>query len=193
MKKAFCYSAGSGFLSAMLSRTLPAFFALACALPAATAPVDYLREVKPLLAQHCYRCHGASQQKGGMRADTVAFLKEGGDAGSSIKPGDSKASIMVQAMLGEHDEISRMPYKKAPLADAEIAKIRAWIDAGAPAPANEEPDKAIHWAFVAPVRPELPVAAKADWSRNAIDRFILARLEKEKIAPAPEADSLASD
>ncbi|MBL9203353.1 MAG: PSD1 domain-containing protein, partial [Opitutaceae bacterium] len=172
----------------MLSRLLPASLLLASSASLASAQVDYLRDVKPLLAQHCYRCHGASQQKGGMRADTVAFLKEGGDAGAALKPGDSKASVLVQALLGTHDDISRMPYKKPALADAEIARIRAWIDAGAPAPANEEPDKAIHWAFVAPVRPEAPAVAKAGWSRNAVDRFVLARLEKEKIAPAPEAD-----
>ncbi|MDP3071062.1 MAG: PSD1 and planctomycete cytochrome C domain-containing protein [Opitutaceae bacterium] len=173
----------------MLSRTLPVFLALASALPAASAAVDYLRDVKPLLAQHCYRCHGASQQKGGLRADTVAFLREGGDAGTSFKAGDSAASVMVQAILGTHDDISRMPYKKPPLADADIAKIRTWIDAGAPAPDHEEPDKETHWAFVAPERPTPPTLAGARAKvENPIDAFILARLEKEKITPAPEAD-----
>lgn len=189
MKKAFCHPARSDFLFVMLSRTLPAFLATAASLTAASAPVDYLRDVKPLLAQHCYRCHGASQQKGGLRADTVAFLKEGGDAGTSFKAGDSAASVMVQAILGTHDDISRMPYKKPPLADADIAKIRTWIDAGAPAPANEEPDKEMHWAFVAPVRPAPPTLADAQAKvENPIDAFIRARLEKEKVRPAPEAD-----
>ncbi len=189
MKKAFCYPARSGFLFVMLSRTIPAFFVLAGALSAAPAPVDYLRDVKPILAQHCYRCHGASQQKGGMRADTVAFLREGGDAGTALKAGDSAASIMVQAILGTHDDISRMPYKKPPLAEADVAKIRAWIDAGAPTPEKEDPDKAVHWAFVAPERPALPkLENQKSKIENPIDAFILARLEKEKIAPAPEAD-----
>jgi hypothetical protein len=81
-----------------------------------------------------------------------------------------------------------MPYKKPPLTDADIAAIRAWIDAGAPAPENEEPQQDMHWAFVAPERPDLPAVSRAGWSRHPIDRFILARLESEKIAPAPEAD-----
>jgi mono/diheme cytochrome c family protein len=161
---------------------------LVTALGAATPPVDYARDVKPIFKQHCYRCHGASQQKGGMRADTVAFLREGGDVGPAFKAGNSAESLMIQAILGTHDDISQMPYKKPPLEAADVAKIRAWIDAGAPAPANEEPEKDIHWAFVAPQRPEAPKAQRTSWARNAIDSFVLARLEKEKIVPAPEAD-----
>ena len=151
----------------MLSWKYPlAGLALVNALTAATAPVDYLRDVKPILKQYCYRCHGASQQKGGMRADTVAFLREGGDVGAAIKPGNSKESVMVQAILGTHDDIAQMPYKKPPLADAQVATIRAWIDAGALAPENEEPEKEIHWAFIAPMRPDLPDVARPEWSRN---------------------------
>jgi mono/diheme cytochrome c family protein len=173
----------------MLSWKTPALVvALATGLSAATTPVDYTRDVKPIFKQHCYRCHGPSQQKGGMRADTVAFMREGGDIGPAFKAGKSAESLMIQAILGTHDEISQMPYKKPPLEAADVAKIRAWIDAGAPAPENEEPEKDIHWAFVAPQRPEPPTAQRAGWARNAIDSFVLARLEKEKITPAPEAD-----
>ena len=155
---------------------------------AAPSPVDYLRDVKPILAQSCYRCHGASQQKGGLRADTVASLLAGGDIGSAFMPGRSGASLMIQAILGQHEDISQMPYKKPPLGDAEVAKIRAWIDAGAAAPENEEPQKDLHWSLVAPQRPELPEVQQSDWARTPIDRFILARLESEKIQPAPSAD-----
>jgi mono/diheme cytochrome c family protein len=195
----------------MLSRPLAALSLVAAtALPAARADVDYLRDVKPLLAQHCYRCHGASQQKGGMRADTVAALRAGGDAGASLQPGDAKGSILVQALLGTHDDISRMPYKKPALAAADIAKISAWIDAGAPAPAHEEPDKAIHWAFVKPERPAPPIAGDGETARqresgkkqssplsvspspspatNPIDAFVHAELAKQAINPAPAAD-----
>ena len=161
--------------------------ALTGTLPAAT-PVDYLRDVKPVLAQHCYRCHGASQQKGGMRADTVAFLKAGGDAGSALKPGKADETLLLRVILGSHDEIAQMPYKKPPLPEAAVAKIRAWLDQGAPAPAKEEPEKDLHWAFVPPVRSEPPAVKQTGWAKNPIDRYILARLETEKIAPAPEAD-----
>jgi mono/diheme cytochrome c family protein len=173
----------------MLSWKLAVFAAvLATALRAAIAPVDYTRDVKPIFRQHCYRCHGASQQKGGLRADTVAFLIAGGDIGPAFKAGNSGASLLVQAILGMHDDIAQMPYKKPPLGEGEIAKIRAWIDAGAPAPDTEEPEKDLHWAFVAPKRPEPPHIDRASWARNPIDRFVGARLEQEKIVPAPEAD-----
>jgi mono/diheme cytochrome c family protein len=175
----------------MLLRWFAVPLLLAGTASLASAQVDYVRDVKPILAKHCYRCHGASQQKGGLRADTVAFLKEGGDTGASLTPGDSRASILVQVLLGTHEDISQMPYKKPALADADVAAIRAWIDAGAAAPVNEVPDKAVHWSFVAPVRPDVPAVARRDWSRTVVDRFILARLEKEKIAPAPEADRAA--
>jgi len=66
---------------------------LAPTLGAAQAPVDYARDVKPIFKQHCYRCHGASQQKGGLRADTVASLLAGGDVGPAFKAGDSAASV----------------------------------------------------------------------------------------------------
>ena len=174
----------------MLSWKYPfAGLILTCALPAARPPVDYTRDVKPILKQHCYRCHGPSQQKSGLRADTVAFLREGGDIGPAFKAGNSTDSVMVQAILGTHDDVSQMPYKKPPLKEADVAVIRAWIDAGAPAPENEEPaQEELHWAFVAPKKPAVPAVKRADWSRNPIDHFVLARLEKENIAPAPEAD-----
>ena len=174
----------------MLSRTHAALGALALATALPAAPVDYVRDVKPILTQHCYRCHGASQQKSGMRADTAAFLRTGGDSGPSLVAGKSADSLLVQTILGTHDDISRMPYKKPALSDAQIATIRTWIDEGAVAPANEEPEKNIHWAFVAPVRVDPPKAkaAPAAWARNPVDAFILAQLAKEKIAPSPEAD-----
>ncbi len=125
----------------MRSRWFPALLLLAGTASLASAQVDYVRDVKPIFAKHCYRCHGASQQKGGLRADTVAFLKEGGDTGTSVTPGDARASVLVQVILGTHDDISPMPYKKPPLADAEIAAIRTWIDAGAAAPATRCPTR----------------------------------------------------
>jgi mono/diheme cytochrome c family protein len=172
-------------------RNLPALAALTLAAPLSAAPVDYVREVKPVLAQHCYRCHGASQQKGGLRADTAAFLRTGGDTGPAFVAGKSAESIVVQSVLGAHDDISRMPYKKPPLSDAQIATLRTWIDEGALAPANEEPEKNLHWAFVAPQRPAIPsIENPKSKVTNPLDAFIRARLaaEPEKIAPSPEAD-----
>jgi len=122
----------------------------------ATAPVDYLREVKPLLTGHCAKCHASSQQKGGLRLDTAAFALKGGEHGPSIQAGRGSDSLLIQAVEGTHDDISRMPYKKPPLTTNQIAVIRRWIDEGAHAPADEIPANTTHWAFVAPVRPAVP-------------------------------------
>jgi mono/diheme cytochrome c family protein len=173
----------------MLSRTHAALGALALATILPAAPVDYVRDVKPILTQHCYRCHGASQQKSDMRADTAAFLRTGGASGPSLVAGKSGDSLLVQTILGTHDEISRMPYKKPALTDAQVATIRTWIDEGAVAPTAEEPEKNIHWAFIPPARPALPkIEQQKSKIVNPLDAFVLAQLAKEKIAPSPEAD-----
>jgi hypothetical protein len=151
------------------------------------ASLDYVRDVKPVLAEHCYRCHGALQHKGQLRLDTAALALKGGENGPAFKPGNSADSLMVRLVKGTHDEIPRMPYKKPPLSDAQIAAIARWIDDGASAPADEKPESDVHWAFVKPVRPELPKVKQQDWVRNPIDHFILARLERETIRPSPEA------
>ena len=161
------------------------------AIPAAAvsaAPVDYVREVKPLLTQRCTNCHGESKQEGGLRADTAAFLREGGDSGRVIIPGKSAKSLLLQVVAGVHDDIPRMPYKKPPLNDAQIAVLKAWIDQGAAAPADEEPGKYLHWSFVPPVRVLPPAVKHANWLRNPVDHFVLARLEEGNLLPAPEAD-----
>ena len=179
---------------------------------ASGAVVDYVREVKPLLTEHCSKCHGASQQKGDLRLDTAASARKGGENGAGFKPGQSATSLFIQAVKGTHDTISQMPYKKPPLSDTQIALLARWIDEGASAPADEKPESAKHWAFVPPVRPVVPKLGETVISKtvisgpdagggrtgslntdslitkNPIDAFILARLEKENIAPAPEAD-----
>jgi hypothetical protein len=152
------------------------------------APLDYVRDIKPIIAEQCYRCHGASQHKGQLRLDTAALALKGGENGPAFKPGRSGDSLMVQLIKGTHDEIPRMPYKKPPLSDAQIAAIVRWIDEGATAPADEKPESNVHWAFVKPLRPELPKVRQRDWVRNPIDHFILARLERESIKPSSEAN-----
>jgi len=165
---------------------------LVCVLAGAPAlaalPVDYLREVKPLFAANCYRCHGASQQKSELRMDTTAAALKGGGHGPAFKPGKSSESLVVQTLRGEHDSIPRMPFKKPPLNNAQVALIARWIDEGGNAPADELPEKNTHWAFLPPARVAPPVVRRTAWPRNAIDNFILARLEKENIRPSREAN-----
>ncbi len=153
------------------------------------APVDYVKEIRPILAERCYQCHGATQPKRGLRLDTAASALKGGQSGPAIQPGKSSDSLLVQVISGTHKDLARMPYKKPPLSDAQIALVRRWIDEGAKAPANEQPGSKVHWAFVAPKRPEVPEIRSSQFAvRNPIDAFILARLAKEKLTPSPEAD-----
>ncbi len=160
---------------------------LAASLSAA-ASVDYLRDVKPLITQHCVRCHGDGKEEAALRVETAEAMRLGGDSGSLLKLRSDGRSLLLEVIEGTHADVPRMPYKKPPLAPAEIAILREWVKQGAPAPEKEEPGRFQHWAYVAPVRAAAPAVKKGDWPRNAIDRFILARLEAEKITPAPEAD-----
>src|SRR5258706_6466503 len=105
---------------------------------------EYLREVKPILAENCYRCHGASQQKGGLRLDTAALARKGGENGPAFKAGKAAESLIVQAIKGIHADIPRMPYKQPHLSDKQIINIETWIAEGAAAPQNEKPAAAQH-------------------------------------------------
>ncbi len=155
-----------------------------------SAAVDYLRDVKPILTQNCVKCHGPDRQRGGLRLDTAAAVRKGGDSGPAAVPGQSGKSRMVLAVTGA-EGVKAMPPKGPPLDAARVAVLRAWIDAGASAPAGEvaaAPAGSNHWSFRPVVRPAEPAVKNAAWVRNPIDRFILARLEKEGVAPSPEAD-----
>jgi hypothetical protein len=154
----------------------------------AGGPDDYVRDVKPLLARYCVSCHGADRPKVGLRLDTAASAIEGGSGGPSVVPGKADESPLLLAVTGEGDG-AQMPYKRPPLSPQQIQILRDWIDQGAAHPAVESPSTPpVHWAFVPPTRPEPPAVKRADWARNPIDRFILAPLERDGIAPSPEAD-----
>jgi mono/diheme cytochrome c family protein len=170
-----------------------ASLSLLALLPVAAAAerADYLRQVKPLLARHCVGCHGPQKQRSGLRLDTAAAILKGGNSGPAAVPGNSGKSRLVQAVSGAGD-VAAMPPKGPRLAASEIALLRAWIDAGAAAPAGEVEKAAKaatdHWAFRPLARPDPPAVRNPARVRNPIDRFVLARLEKEGIAPAAEAD-----
>ena len=162
----------------------------------ATEPeaVDYLGDVKPILVKHCYRCHGAKEQKADLRLDTAALALEGSSGGAVIEAGNSEDSLLLMAIAGV-EGVERMPKDKPPLSDAEIALIKSWIDSGAKAPEDEKPQnldeaKTDHWSFQPLRRPEEPAVRNLSWVRNPIDRFLLARLEHEGITPSPEADRI---
>jgi hypothetical protein len=156
--------------------------------------IDFKRQIEPIFARSCYQCHGAKKAMGQLRLDGKESALKGGLSGAAIIPGDSKQSLLVKRILGEGNE-ARMPMGGAPLKPAEIARIRRWIDEGASWTEDDQsairnPQSAIkqHWAYTKPVRPAMPRVKNQSWVRNPIDAFILARLEKEGLAPSPEAD-----
>src|SRR5688572_2474133 len=122
----------------MLSLVLPVS-AWLLANPPATA--DYLKDIKPVLAEKCFACHGALQQKSELRLDTVKAMLEGGNHGPALVPGNSAGSRIVEHVLGMKDR-ARMPppSEGEPLSPLQLAKLRAWIDQGAPGPPDEKPE-----------------------------------------------------
>jgi len=157
--------------------------------PAASRPVDFVRDIQPLLAARCNDCHGADEEQGQLRLDAKAIVMRGGKSGPLLAPGKSEESLLIKRLVGIGGK--QMPLEDEPLSKAEIGLIRAWIDQGAKWPdgvgsAATEVKK--HWAYLPPVAPPLPEARDSEWAENAIDRFVLARLEKEKIAPSRPID-----
>ncbi len=154
----------------------------AAAEPAA-ARVDFQREVRPILSDNCFQCHGpdASKRLADLRLDVREGAFDRRDNGTPIVPGDPDASLIIKRLTHEQEAL-RMPpvYSRKELTEEQIEVIRNWIEQGA--------DWSEHWAFRGPVAAEPPAVKKDSWVRNPIDRFILARLEAKGLEPAPEAD-----
>ena len=163
---------------------------LAAGIPsfADDAAVDYTRDVKPILHERCYSCHGALKQEGGLRLDTAELARKGGDNGAVVIAKDSVSSHMI-ARISAADESTRMPPEGKPLTAEQISLITRWIESGAEAPADEKPeeDPRQHWAYKKPVRSELPVVA-GNQSSNPIDSFIAAQRETRGVVPMPRTD-----
>ena len=169
--------------------------------------------VEPLLVGKCVSCHGPDKSKGGLRLDSRAALLQGGDSGPAVVPGAPDDSPLVQAVRGTRPDHpgDRMP-PKDPLAPTEVTALAAWVRGGAAWPARAvaatagrrggtawaDPDNPVRkafggdrldlWSFQPPARPPVPAVRRADWPRNPIDAFVLAKLEAKGLAPAPEAD-----
>jgi len=159
----------------------------AAQVASAASPVDFSREVRPILSQSCFTCHGPAedQRRGGLRLDTPGgFFRDQAEGGPVIVPGSAEESLLYQRITSEVER-ERMPRGRLgaeaeALTADEIATIRLWIDQGA--------ERNSHWAFIAPERPALPPVESRDWVRNPIDNFVLARLEQEGLSPSPEPD-----
>lgn len=157
--------------------------------------------IRPLLAANCFACHGESAMAG-LRVDSRAGLLRGGETGPAIVPGDPDKSALLKAV--QHAEgFPRMPRGRAKLAPADIDAIAEWIRGGAVWPAADEApapvashERAItaehraFWAFAPLSKPAAPSVHDSSWPRTDIDRFVLARLEREGLKPVPAADKL---
>lgn len=151
------------------------------AVASADSAIEFNRDIRPILSNRCFKCHGPAEQEAELRFDlrerAVAELPSGEAA---IVPGDPDSSALVER-IGHTDADLRMPPSDEgpPLTAAEVDTLRRWIAAGAPYQA--------HWAYLSPVRREPPGVENATWPRNAIDQFVLAALERAGLQPAPEA------
>lgn len=148
----------------------------------AEAPVDFSRDILPILSDKCYHCHGPDEQarKAELRFDTQAGAFRVLDGHAVIVPGKSADSELVARIIStDPDEV--MPPKSAnrDLSPQQIELLKRWIDQGA--------KWGTHWAFQPPRRPELPPVKQSDWVRNGIDQFILNRLEARGLQPSPTA------
>lgn len=158
----------------------------------ATERVDFARDVQPIFAQHCVECHGPEKQASALRMDRRTNLLRGGDSAEpAIVPGDAGASYLLTRLRDPNPE-KRMPYRRPPLAEDEIAIIERWISEGADWPGAEHEEDAnvgaSHWSLQ-PIQPlEPPTPSRPEWVRNAIDAFILAKLDEVGLEPSPEAD-----
>ncbi|HEY7313626.1 MAG TPA: DUF1553 domain-containing protein [Gemmataceae bacterium] len=159
------------------------------ARPSAAETVDYLREVKPVLKQRCFACHGSLKQKAKLRLDAAALLRKGGRHGPAVKPADAAGSLLIER-ISDAEDSTRMPPQGKPLTATQIALIKAWIDQGALAPPGEKPeeDPRAHWAFQKPVRPALPIGPHSAGTRNPVDVFLAAARAKKGVTASRPAD-----
>ena len=164
-------------------------FVLAAATTAQAADPapDFGRDIRPIFAQHCEKCHGEQKQLSGYRLDVRAKAVAGGESGepaiASGKPDDSP----LVAHITSDDKDVRMPPEGRTAQHPEVELVRAWIVAGVSPDelAGENKAKPMHWSFTAPVRPELPTVTDAATIKNPIDQFIVAHLDTEKLVLSP--------
>lgn len=166
------------------------------------SPPDFVREVRPILEQNCFKCHGPEKQKGGLRFDTKEGTLKTGDSGEkAIVPGHAAQSRLIK-LVSSKDEDERMPTKGEPLSAAQIALLTRWIDSGAAwmdtaaltsAVARSEmvvtDDDRKHWSYLPLQHPGLPAVNNIVSIRTPVDRFILARLAEAKLSLSPSADA----
>ncbi|MCC6491874.1 MAG: PSD1 domain-containing protein [Pirellulales bacterium] len=139
----------------------------------------YNRDVRPILSDHCFACHGpdSAAREADLRLDRAESAHE-----SAIVPGDVDGSELINRVMSDDPDVQMPPAdsKKPRLSPEQVELLRKWIDDGA----RYEP----HWAYIPPERPAVPEVGRPDLARNEIDRFVLARLAALGVEPSPEAE-----
>ena len=164
--------------------------------PAVNRLVAFAADVQPILHTRCYACHGPSVQMNGLRFDRRDAALKGGHSGPAVLPRNSAGSALI-LRIASPEEGFRMPPVDPRLTREEVGILRAWIDQGASWPEDSDDDASAssasaneHWSFQPIRRPEPPQVRGDEWVRNPIDRFVLAKLESEKVDPSPAAGKL---
>ena len=169
--------------------------------PSPAAAAFFENKVRPVLAENCFKCHGAKKQRGELRLDSLAAALEGGGRGPALVPGHPEKSLLIKA-IGHADKDLKMPEDKK-LPREQIDVLTQWIQMGAPwpgaAPATDGPRKGefvisdkdrAHWSLQPVKRPSIPTVKQSGFVKNPIDAFILAGLEAKGLAPNPPASKL---
>jgi hypothetical protein len=168
--------------------------------PTAEQTAFFESRIRPVLAEHCYKCHSARAEKikGGLVLDSRAGVIKGGDNGPVITPGDPAASLLIEAVRHTDEDTAMPPKKKLP--PEHIAALEEWVKMGAPDPRTEDTVTAVQaqsaidweqarawWSFRPLAAPPVPAVKDQAWPVNDIDRFTLAKMEAAGLAPSPEA------
>ena len=153
-------------------------------------PIDFRRDIEPILNKHCISCHGPDEVESDFRVDRKATLIGGGGSGiETVVPGDPIGSYLIE-IIREPDEEYRMPYEEDPVPEEEIVLLEKWIEQGAKLPDNFEEEADLgtidHWSLLPVERPDIPTVAEAN---NPIDAFLKEKLNELDLAYNPAADA----
>jgi len=158
--------------------------------PAADAPVDFRRDVAPILQHRCLACHNERIQRGGLSLQSPDTMKRGGESGQVVEAGDPDSSYLLDLVIPA-DGAAEMPKGEPPLKPDEIETLRRWIAHGADWPADIVLEPPTLWSLKPIARPQVPTVESASDAfpiRNPIDQFVAAKLQTAGLKPAPEAD-----
>jgi cytochrome c553 len=168
--------------------------------PTADQLAFFEKKIRPVLVEHCYKCHSAEAEKvkGGLYLDTREATRRGGDTGPIIQPGNPARSKLMLSLNHKNPDTAMPPKGKLP--DSVIADFEAWVKMGAPDPRDGKAAVAPKkyeidlvkgrefWAFVPPKKVAVPATSNAAWAKSPIDSFLLAELDKKKLKPVGDAD-----